>query len=214
MYRELKLRAAIIRDKNLILLPNEQVYSKIDGVWNLSSDQGNLGTFFITNVRLVWHANLAENFNVTIPYLQMASVRVRTSKFGPALVVETRASTGGYLLGFRVDPHERLDEVFETIQTLYRVYAENPMYGIVYSVESTPQTLQSLKVERKEDEMEIIDEQGLGSDDALLAYLSMDEKDRGSDNNDGENIVFDTNLGLAVEAIPSTFTSANLWSIF
>ena len=94
MYRELKLRAAIIRDKNLILLPNEQVYSKIDGVWNLSSDQGNLGTFFITNVRLVWHANLAENFNVTIPYLQMASVRVRTSKFGPALVVETRASTG------------------------------------------------------------------------------------------------------------------------
>ena len=51
MYRELKLRAAIIREKQLILLPEEQVYSKIDGVWNLSSDQGNLGTFFITNVR-------------------------------------------------------------------------------------------------------------------------------------------------------------------
>merc|ERR1719272_114148 len=116
MYRELKLRAAIIREKQLILLPEEQVYSKIDGVWNLSSDQGNLGTFFITNVRLVWHANLAENFNVTIPYLQMASVRVRTSKFGPALVVETRASTGGYLLGFRVDPHERLDEVYNTLR--------------------------------------------------------------------------------------------------
>ena len=105
-------------------------YNKVDGVWNLSSDQGNLGTFFITNVRLVWHANLAENFNVTIPYLQMASVRVRGSKFGPALVVETRASTGGYLLGFRVDPHERLDEVFETLATLYKVYAENPMFGI------------------------------------------------------------------------------------
>jgi Bardet-Biedl syndrome 5 protein len=48
-----------------------QVYAKISGVWNLSSDQGNLGTFFITNVRLVWHANLAENFNVSIPYLQV-----------------------------------------------------------------------------------------------------------------------------------------------
>lgn len=44
-------------------------------MWNLSSDQGNLGTFFITNVRLVWHANLAENFNVSIPYLQMARFR-------------------------------------------------------------------------------------------------------------------------------------------
>ena len=126
LYRDLKLRGAIIRNKSLILLPNEQMYNKVPhttchlppatyhlppttstyhlppttyhlppttyhlltnylpptaapyhplllqvpGVWNLSSDQGNLGTFFITNVRLVWHANMAENFNVSIPYLQ------------------------------------------------------------------------------------------------------------------------------------------------
>lgn len=44
---------------------------QIEGVWNLSSDQGNLGAFFLTNVRLVWHANLAQNFNVSIPYMQM-----------------------------------------------------------------------------------------------------------------------------------------------
>jgi hypothetical protein len=25
----------------------------------------------LTNVRLVWHANLAENFNVSIPYIQV-----------------------------------------------------------------------------------------------------------------------------------------------
>jgi len=71
LYRDLKLRGAIIKDKNLILLPQEDVYNKIIGVWNLSSDQGNLGSFFVTNVRLVWHANLAENFNVSIPYLQV-----------------------------------------------------------------------------------------------------------------------------------------------
>ena len=35
--------------------------------------QGNLGTFFITNVRLVWYANMNETFNVSIPYLQMVS---------------------------------------------------------------------------------------------------------------------------------------------
>ena len=33
--------------------------------------QGNLGTFYITNVRLMWHANINESFNVSIPYLQM-----------------------------------------------------------------------------------------------------------------------------------------------
>jgi hypothetical protein len=128
LYRDLKLRGAIIRDKTLNLLPHEQVrphrtgrhsafaagiavraqraetssgmsmlavrksdcmptlaararacvwlarwvcrhqvFKHVQGVWNLSSDQGNLGTFYITNVRMVWHANLAENFNVSIP---------------------------------------------------------------------------------------------------------------------------------------------------
>lgn len=44
----------------------------MDGVWNLSSDQGNLGTFFITNIRVVWFAKQSENFNVSIPYMQVA----------------------------------------------------------------------------------------------------------------------------------------------
>eukprot|EP01112_Ceratiomyxa_fruticulosa_P009754 TRINITY_DN2556_c0_g2_i3.p1 TRINITY_DN2556_c0_g2~~TRINITY_DN2556_c0_g2_i3.p1 ORF type:complete len:235 (+),score=20.31 TRINITY_DN2556_c0_g2_i3:263-967(+) len=84
LYRDLKLRGAITRNKELILLPQEQIYNKVNGVWNLSSDQGSLGTFFLTNVRLVWHANLAENFNVSIPFLQMKSIRVRDSKVGLA----------------------------------------------------------------------------------------------------------------------------------
>ena len=72
---------------------------QVNGVWNLSSEQGNLGTFFVTNVRLVWHANLVETFNVSIPYMQIVSVRVRDSKFGQALVVETHPNSGGYMLG-------------------------------------------------------------------------------------------------------------------
>ena len=41
------------------------------GVWNLSSEQGNLGTLVVTNVRGVWYAKLAENFNVSVPFLQI-----------------------------------------------------------------------------------------------------------------------------------------------
>eukprot|EP01048_Picozoa_sp_COSAG05_P009289 COSAG05_NODE_753_length_7528_cov_4.065823_3_plen_409_part_00 len=112
LYRDLKLRGAIIRDGTLNLLPHEQVFKHVNGVWNLSSDQGNLGTFYITNVRLVWHANLAENFNVSIPYLQMKTIRMRESKFGRALVIETVQRSGGYILGFRVDPQDKLEGVF------------------------------------------------------------------------------------------------------
>lgn len=39
MYRELKLRGAVIAQKELIQLPEEQIFNKISGIWNLSADQ-------------------------------------------------------------------------------------------------------------------------------------------------------------------------------
>jgi len=39
LYRELKLRGAIVNNKQLRILPQEQKYNMIDGVYNLSSDQ-------------------------------------------------------------------------------------------------------------------------------------------------------------------------------
>lgn len=55
----------------------------------------------------MWHASLAENFNVSIPWIQISKVHVRSSKFGQALVVETVARAGGYVLGFKIEPDER-----------------------------------------------------------------------------------------------------------
>lgn len=75
MYRELKLRGAVVRDKQLQLLPLEHIVSTEKGVWNLSSDQGNLGTFFITNVRLVWFGEMNEHFSLSLPYLQIDVVK-------------------------------------------------------------------------------------------------------------------------------------------
>ena len=39
MYRELKLRGAIIDNRQLRMLPLEQKYNEVTGVYNLSSDQ-------------------------------------------------------------------------------------------------------------------------------------------------------------------------------
>ena len=149
LYRDLKLRGAIIKDKTLILLPQENVYSKIEGVWNLSSDQGNLGSFFITNVRLVWHANLAENFNVSIPYMQIKVVKVRDSKFGHALVIETMARSGGYVLGFRIDPMDTLLNVFQEIKTLHSVYAVTPIWGVVFDQNKANQAVTDANEKKK-----------------------------------------------------------------
>ncbi|KAI4873053.1 hypothetical protein NFI96_025477 [Prochilodus magdalenae] len=155
MYRDLKLRGALIQNKQLRLLPREQVYDKINGVWNLSSDQGNLGTFFITNVRIVWHANMNESFNVSIPYLQIRSIRIRDSKFGLALVIESSQQTGGYVLGFKIDPMDKLQDAVKEINSLHKVYSANPIFGVEYEMEEKPQPLEELTVDQPPDDVEI-----------------------------------------------------------
>ena len=39
------------------------------------------------------------------------------------------------MLGFRIDPVEKLNEVMKEIQSLYRVYSANPIFGVQYQVE-------------------------------------------------------------------------------
>src|SRR6218665_521591 len=74
LFRELRLRSAILASgsRQLRVMPSESIYNIVQGVWNLSSDQGNLGTMFLTNVRVVWHANMNELFNISLPYIQVS----------------------------------------------------------------------------------------------------------------------------------------------
>ncbi|KAL4222449.1 Bardet-Biedl syndrome 5 protein [Mactra antiquata] len=204
VYRDLKLRGALIHNKQLRLLPLEQIYDKISGVWNLSSDQGNLGTFFITNVRLVWHANINESFNVSIPYLQMKTIKIRDSKFGLALVVESSTQSGGYVLGFRIDPVEKLQQVHKELLSLHKVYSNCPVFGVEFEEEERPQGLDELTIERVKDDVEIETE---GQTDAFAAYFA-----DGNKNKDREP-VYSEELGLAIEKLKDGFTLSGLWDV-
>lgn len=132
-YREMRLRSAIITaQRKLKLLKDEEIINQTSGVWNLSSDQGNLGTLITTNIRVIWYADVNETFNMSLPYLQIQAIELRNSKYGLALVVNCRESGGGYVLGFRIDPSDRLSEIYRELTSLYAVYTENPVFGVTY----------------------------------------------------------------------------------
>lgn len=57
---------------------------------------------------------------------------MRESKYGPALVINTLPTGGGFVLGFRVDPQERLQNVFKEISSLYAIYGVKPIFGVFY----------------------------------------------------------------------------------
>lgn len=59
---------------------------------------------------------------------------MRESRFGLALVIESTLGSGGYVLGFRLDPPERLHKITEELQNLYKVHIEHPELGVHYSV--------------------------------------------------------------------------------
>ena len=187
----------------MALLPKEQVFSKYNGVWNLSAEQGNLGVFYLTNVRVVWFAQLSENFNVSLPWVQVKCVKLRESKYGLALVLETSEFSGGYVLGFKVD---QLEAVFAEVLNLFRTYSQNPVFGVDVAFEDADAGAVALP--SAEDDVEIVD---AGYSGGCLppnknTYSVADGKP-------GANIVFSQELGLAVEAPPTGVSLEQLWKI-
>ena len=90
VYRELKLRTPLFEGKQLAVVKEEKIYSEISGVWNLSSEQGNLGKFILTSIRIIWFAETNMLFNVSLPWVQIENIKIRESKFGKALVIVSR----------------------------------------------------------------------------------------------------------------------------
>lgn len=173
LYRDLRLRSAIIQDKNLILLPQEKIINRYTNVWNLSADQGNVGVFFVTNVRLVWFANLSENFNVSVPYIQIKVIKKRESKHGTALVVETSQLSGNYVLGFQCD---NLDVMLTELVKIHKIHFENPIFGVEANIQEVTKPIEEVKVKQIEEDVEIIESEYNDRQAHMSNYLTSEEK--------------------------------------
>ena len=162
----------------------------------------------ITNVRVVWYANMNDLFNISIPYIQIASVRLRESKFGMALVIESSELSGGYILGFRIDPLEKLQEIQKEISSLHKLYSTTPIFGIEYETrDDIPKSEEVIKIDNSMDDVNEIDDTNYESQDAFAAYLADGQQRKDSE------IVFCRELGVAMEKIKDGFTLESLWSV-
>lgn len=67
-----------------------------------------------------------------VSFLFFSQIKIRDSKYGHALVIQTLDTSSGYTLGFRVDPAARLVEVYKELDSLFSVYSVNPIFGVTY----------------------------------------------------------------------------------
>ena len=209
LYRDLKLRGAIVQDGEIILLPKEKVFNKYGGVWNLSHEQGNLGSFYVTNVRIVWFANLSEGFNVSLPWNQIKNIKVKDSKFGTALVLETSEFSGNYILGFRI---ENVEEVYQEISALYEVYMSNPIFGVEAALKDVLEDIEKVTIPKIEDQFEEVDQSEAGPNLTSAQYYLTSGGDSLAKKKKAE-IIFSEEIGLAVEKPPEDLTLEKLWKI-
>lgn len=122
-----------------------------------------------------------------------------------ALVVTSSPISGGYVLGFKIDPEEKLQNIHKELTSLYAIYSNNPIYGVEFSWSNTDEFRENTS---------LIDDMEEGTDDprgemtnTLAAYLA-DEghvKDR--------EPVYNNDIGLAIEQIKDGFTLQKLWEV-
>ena len=141
---------------------------------------------------------------MSLPWIQVKSIKVRESKFGTALVIETSDFSGGYILGFKL---ENLDEVFTEITGLFKVYTQSPVFGVECSFEDASQNLDAVTIPRVEDNVEIIDAP-VGVSPSVQYYLE-NKGERGAQH----EIEFSNEIGLAIEKMPEGMSIESLWKI-
>ena len=105
------------------------------------------------------------------------SIRVRDSKFGKALVIETSPTQNGagFVLGFRVDPAEKLPRIYEEISNLHSLFTAKPVFGVDHESEEKPPTLSEATIARVEEKLEVLDT-GDEISDAFAAYYADEAK--------------------------------------
>ena len=107
-----------------------------------------------------------------------------------------------------MDPSDQLAVVFQEIQSLHRVFATTPLFGVDHVTEEKSAPLEQLTVSRAQDDVEIVDTEEASGGDAMASYLA-----EGHSKREEREIILSPELGLAMEKLPDGYTVKSLWNV-
>ena len=96
--------------------------------------------------------------------------------------------------------------MLQEVQSLHRIFATTPIFGVDYTTEEKAAPLEQLTVTRAKDDVEIVDTDEQ-SHDVSAAYFA------DGPNRADREVVLSPELGLAIEKLPEGFTAKSLWSV-
>ena len=107
-----------------------------------------------------------------------------------------------------MDPQDKVQEVFQEVNSLYQVYFTAPLFGVDFHVESEAPEIEQLLQPKIHEDTELIDEQE--DTHAIAAFYAQSSVD---DDSKFDNIQYDNKLGLAVESLVGGITLEQLWRV-
>lgn len=133
-------------------------------------------------------------------------------------VQKKQNANGEFILGFRIDPPEKLESVTKELLALHRVFSESPIFGVEYSIEAeaaaAAETAAATATSKVEDDVDLLDDDGEDVHAVAAYYLEAgNEQSLARDHEGHDQIIYDPRLGLAVEALPEDITLDQLWRV-
>lgn len=109
------------------------------------------------------------------------------------------------MLGFRIDPEEKLQTLYKELVSLHEVYTHSPIYGVEYKWSTNKQETQ--KNNSLVDDSEMVEDEPRNEiSNALMSYLTDGQRANGQP-------VYSSELGLAIESIKDGYTLQKLWEV-
>ena len=239
-YRDIKVKGAdivVFKEKKLNQLPDENILNTLNGI-SYINNQGNYpGILILTNLRIVWLSIQYENFNLTIPWIQMSKIQSKgDSKYEKLISVKIKSYFGGNLYNFYIAKTNLFDKILDDMTKAMYYYQEEPLLGVNINKlmlddskvnkqkkdnkqisqipEQPPKKLNKIDEHFKKvvnkyfTDEDIIDNNNFNGISSI--YLLNDYKNKQNNIND---IVFCKELGCAIEKLPDKVTIDNLWRI-
>ena len=133
LYRDLKYKGNIInfKEKKLDLLIDEIISNQFNDISFVSSDNNYNGILIISNIRLVWFCNNIDNFNLSIPWIQMTSIDSKDNQdYGKLLVIKAHKLFGGNTYIFYSNNQNTINNAINEVLNLKTIYQKKPILGI------------------------------------------------------------------------------------
>lgn len=236
LYRDVKFKGNITKDKKLTLLPDENISGTFSPVFFISQNlkEKTNGQVLIGNIRFVWIASSVDNYNLSVPWVQINTVCSQNdTKYGKVMVVETNKFFGGAKYLFGCGDPQLLEKMLDDVTKALFYYRDCPTIGIdikkffneneskkketeekkEINVKENKENIQNFTQmvnKKNEDEDEIVDQNYINEMTNALTYQEGNGRNK---QNAITDIVFSNELGCAVEKLPENVTIDSLWKI-